>query len=56
MIGALALAIIMLGSVVYPMIKKEPEPKRKGRVPAKKPAAKKPTVKKPVAKKPISRK
>jgi len=41
MIGALALAIIMLGSVVYPMVKKEPEPKRKGRVPAKKPAAKK---------------
>jgi hypothetical protein len=51
MIGALALAIIMLGSVVYPMVKKEPEPKRKVRAPAKKPAAKKPTTRKPVSKK-----
>jgi hypothetical protein len=51
MIGALALAIIMLGSVVYPMVKKEPEPKRKVRAPAKKPVAKKPTTRKPVSKK-----
>jgi hypothetical protein len=56
MIGALALAIIMLGSVVYPMLKKEPEPKRKGRAPAKKPVAKKPAVKKPTTRKPVSKK
>ena len=56
MIGALALAIIMLGSVVYPMVKKEPEPKRKVRAPAKKPVAKKPAAKKPTTRKPVSKK
>jgi hypothetical protein len=56
MIGALALAIIMLGSVVYPMVKKEPKPKRKVRAPAKKPVAKKPAAKKPTTRKPVSKK
>jgi hypothetical protein len=56
MIGALALAIIMLGSVVYPMVKKEPEPKRKVRAPAKKPVAKKPAAKKPTTRKHVSKK
>lgn len=45
MIGALALAIVLLGSIVYPMIKKpkqQPKPRRKA--PAKKPVAKKTTT------------
>jgi len=56
MIGALALAIIMLGSIIYPMLKKEPEPKRRSRTPAKKPATKKPATKKPAVRKPATRK
>ena len=51
MIGALALAIIMLGSIVYPMLKKEPQPKRRGRAPAKKPAVRKSAAKKPTTRK-----
>jgi hypothetical protein len=47
MIGALALAIVMLGSILYPMLKKEPEPKRRTRASAKKPVAKKVTTTKP---------
>lgn len=66
MIGSLALAIVMLGSILYPMIKKE-EPVKKTRVvnkklpvkpvtrsrtPVKKPAVKKtPTTRKPPIKK-----
>ena len=48
MMGALALAVILLGSIVYPMIKKQeekPKPRRKA------PVKKKPVVKKPVRKK-----
>lgn len=50
MIGALALAIVLLGSIVYPMIKKpkeQPKTRRKAPVkkaPVRKPAAKKPTT------------
>lgn len=53
MVGALALAIIMLGSIVYPIIKKEPEPKKRVRAPVKKPVARKTTVarKTPIKKK-----
>jgi hypothetical protein len=51
MIGALALAIVMLGSILYPMIKKEPQPKRRTRATAKKPVAKKPATRKPTTRK-----
>jgi predicted membrane protein len=45
MIGALALAIVLLGSIVYPMIKKpRPQPKTRRKAPAKKPVAKKTTT------------
>ena len=47
MIGALALAIVLLGSIVYPMIKNPKEQPKTRRTPAKK----KPAAKKPVAKK-----
>ena len=54
MIGAISLAFIMLGSIIYPMIfnkdKTPVKPVRKGRAPAKKP-----TPRKPVAKKPVTR-
>ena len=53
MIGAISLAFIMLGSIIYPMIfnkdKTPPKPVRKGRAPAKKPTTRKPVAKKPVA-------
>ena len=48
MMGALALAVILLGSIIYPMIKNQeekPKPRRKT------PVKKKPVVKKPVRKK-----
>ena len=51
MIGALALAIVMLGSILYPILKKEPEPKRTTRASTKKPVAKKSTTTKPRTKK-----
>jgi len=45
MMGALALAIVLLGSIVYPMIKKPVEqPKTRRKTPIKKPAVKKPTT------------
>jgi hypothetical protein len=48
MIGALSLAMIMLGSIIYSALKKdEPAKPTRGR---KKPVAKKPVTKKPVAK------
>jgi hypothetical protein len=48
MMGALALAIVLLGSIVYPMIKKPKEQPKTRRTPAKKkPAARKPAAKKP---------
>jgi len=48
MMGALALAIVLLGSIVYPMIKKsEPAPKTRRKAPTKKPAARKTAAKKP---------
>ena len=47
MIGALALAIVLLGSIVYPMIKKPVEqPKTRRKAPVKKAPAKKPVAKK----------
>ena len=51
MMGALALAIVLLGSIVYPMIKKPAEQPKTRRTPAKK----KPAAKKPVAKKTTTR-
>ena len=52
MIGALALAIVLLGSIVYPMIKKPAEqPKTKRKTPVKKPVARKPTTRKPATRK-----
>jgi hypothetical protein len=57
MVGAIALAFIMLGSIIYPKIfdkNKEPvKPVRKQRTtPARKPApARKPTIKKPTPRK-----
>ena len=48
MMGALALAVILLGSIIYPIIKKQEEkPKTRKKAPIKK----KPVVKKPVKKK-----
>jgi len=48
MMGALALAVVLLGSIVYPMIKKPKEQPKTRRTPAKKkPAARKPAAKKP---------
>ena len=48
MVGALALAIVLLGSIVYPMIKKPVEqPKTRRKTPIKKPLAKKPVTRKP---------
>jgi len=45
MIGALALAIVLLGSIVYPMIKKPTEqPKTRRKAPAKKPVVRKTTA------------
>jgi hypothetical protein len=45
MMGALALAIVLLGSIIYPMIKKPAEqPKTRRKTPIKKPAAKKTTT------------
>jgi len=69
MIGAISLAFIMLGSILYPMIfsrlKAPAKPVRKPRVSAKKPTTRKPavrkpvvqktTVRKPVAKKPVTK-
>ena len=53
MIGALALAIVLLGSIVYPMIKKpKPQPKTRRKAPVKK----KPVVRKPAVRKPAVRK
>ena len=51
MMGALALAIVLLGSIVYPMIKRPAEQPKTRRTPAKK----KPAAKKPVAKKTTTR-
>jgi hypothetical protein len=48
MMGALALAIVLLGSIVYPMLKRpqeQPKPRRKA--PVKKAPAKKPTTRTP---------
>ena len=55
MMGALALAVVLLGSIVYPMIKKqEKKPKPKRRTPVKKTTTpKKPAVKKTTPKKPV---
>jgi hypothetical protein len=51
MMGALALAVVLLGSIVYPMIKKPKEQPKTRRTPAKKkPAAKKPTTRRTVKK------
>ena len=55
MMGALALAIVLLGSIAYPMLKKPQEPvKTRRRAPAKKAPVKKPTTRtttrKPAAK------
>jgi hypothetical protein len=48
MMGALALAIVLLGSIIYPMLKKpQPAPKTRRKAPVKKSAARKPAVKKP---------
>jgi hypothetical protein len=45
MMGALALAIVLLGSIVYPMIKKPAEqPKTRRKTPVKKPVVRKPTT------------
>jgi hypothetical protein len=47
MMGALALAIVLLGSIIYPMIKKPVEqPKTRRKAPAKKPVVRKPAVRK----------
>ena len=57
MMGALALAIVLLGSIIYPMLKKPnqaPTPRRRTPV-KKKPAARKAPVKKPAAKKPVKK-
>ena len=52
MMGALALAIVLLGSIVYPMIKKPKEqPKTRRKAPAKKPVAKKTTTTRKTVKK-----
>ena len=61
MIGALALALIMLGSIIYPLIKKQQPQKttrttRTSRKTKPTRTTKKPVVKKPVVKKPIVRK
>lgn len=51
MMGALALAIVLLGSIVYPMLKKpQPIPKTRRKTPVKKPVTRKPAVKKIVKK------
>ena len=48
MMGALALAVVLLGSIIYPMLKKpQPAPKTRRKAPVKKPAARKPAAKKP---------
>ena len=48
MMGALALAVVLLGSIIYPMLKKPaPAPKTRRKAPVKKPAARKPAAKKP---------
>jgi hypothetical protein len=48
MIGALALAIVLLGSIIYPMLKKPKEElKTRRKAPAKKPVTRKPAAKKP---------
>lgn len=50
MMGALALAIVLLGSIVYPMIKKPKEqPKTRRKAPVKKPAVRKTTPRKTTA-------
>jgi hypothetical protein len=55
MIGALALAIVLLGSIVYPMLKKpKPQPKTRRKAPVKKPAARKPAVKKPAPRRAVN--
>ena len=47
MMGALALAVVLLGSIIYPMLKKPaPAPKTRRKAPVKKPAARKPAAKK----------
>jgi hypothetical protein len=66
MIGAIALAFIMLGSIIYPKIfnkdKVPAKPVRKTRAAAakrtttRKPAVRKPTARKPVAPKPVAKK
>jgi hypothetical protein len=51
MMGALALAIVLLGSIVYPMIKKPKEqPKTRRKTPVKKPVVRKPTTRRTPAK------
>jgi hypothetical protein len=56
MMGALALAIVLLGSIVYPMIKKPKEQPKTRRIPSKKkPAARKPVVKKPTTRKTVKK-
>jgi hypothetical protein len=48
MMGALALAVVLLGSIIYPMLKKpQPAPKTRRKAPVKKPAARKPAARKP---------
>lgn len=50
MMGALALAIVLLGSIVYPMIKKPKEqPKTRRKAPVRKPAVRKTTPRKTTA-------
>ena len=52
MMGALALAIVLLGSIVYPMIKKPAEqPKTRRKAPVKKPVTRKTTATKKIVKK-----
>lgn len=56
MIGALALAIVLLGSIVYPMIKKPKEqPKGRRKAPAKKPVTRKPAAKKPTTRRTVKK-
>ena len=56
MMGALALAIVLLGSIVYPMIKESKEQPKTRRTPAKKkPAARKPAAKKPTTRRTVKK-
>ena len=52
MMGALALAIVLLGSIIYPMIKKPvQQPKTRRKAPTNKPVARKSTVRKTTTRK-----